>query len=410
MKVEITQNIDVRELRAPASKSYAQRAILASCLSEGTSRISHVGKSNDVLNIIEVARQLGAKVSGDNNLRIHGRVFPPKMVLNCGESGLGIRLSTFVAAAIGGEFDLIGAGSLENRPMTDLAEILPQIGIEFKAQNNRIPIHINGQIQGGKITIDGSSSSQYLSGLLMALPLAGQHSEVEVTNLNSIPYIEMTLDLMSQFGVEVSHQNFKTFKIRGNQTYTGTDYTVEGDWSGAAFWVVYGALKGPVKITGLNPHSLQADREILSVIESSGGKYEWIDQDLHIFRSILNPFTFDATNCPDLFPALVVLAAGINGESQITGVERLKHKESDRGAVLKKEFNKLGLDIQIDGNKMKVSGTGSLMSNEIDSHNDHRIAMAASISAILTPDGVSINDAEAVNKSYPEFWDQFQNL
>jgi 3-phosphoshikimate 1-carboxyvinyltransferase len=406
MTKNVPHSLNISQISAPASKSYAQRAILAAALCAGRSTIKGVGSSDDVQHIIEVAKQLGAKVTGEKDLSIIGRFFPPKMVLNCGESGLGMRMSASIAAAIGGEFQLIGKGSILERPMREIQETLPQLGVEVKSNKGLPPLHLNGVLQGGIASLNGSGSSQYLSGLLMALPTTGQNSVLSVADLKSIPYVQMTIELMGKFGIEVEHEDFKKFKIKGNQEYQATEYEVEGDWSGAAFWVVYGAICQTITISGLNKDSLQADKAIIEVLYMIGGDYKWEGDDLIVSPSSLNPFDFDATDCPDLFPALVVLAASIRGKSTIWGVDRLSHKESNRGIVLQQEFNKLGLDIQIDGNKMIINGTGSLQSGTINSNNDHRIAMAGAIAALLTPDGVKIEKAEAVSKSYPEFWDE----
>ncbi|MEZ4923828.1 MAG: 3-phosphoshikimate 1-carboxyvinyltransferase [Crocinitomicaceae bacterium] len=402
---EIPHNFKVDSIQAPASKSYAQRAILAATLCQGTSTILNVGQSNDVNQIIEVSRHLGAEIRGDQNkLTVMGKKYPPKMTLNCGESGLGIRLTASVAAAIGGEFELIGSGSLLSRTMDGFIEFLPKLGVEFQSKGSFPPLHINGKLQGGIVQIDGSISSQYLSGLLMALPTAGQNSIIEVDELKSIPYVQMTLDLLKDFGVQVQHEEFKRFIIKGNQSYSPTTYTVEGDWSGAALWIIYGALNQKVTLKGLNKDSLQADRAILKVLELAGASFKWESNDLIVEPSALVPFEFDATHCPDLFPALVVLAAGIEGDSKIIGSDRLKNKESDRAIVLQEEFNKLGLKINLLNNEMIIQGKGKLLSGTLSSHNDHRIAMAGAIASILTPNGVMIKGADAVNKSYPSFW------
>jgi 3-phosphoshikimate 1-carboxyvinyltransferase len=405
MIVKVPQNFVVTTVDAPASKSYAQRAILAATLCNEPSIIKGVGKSEDVENIINIARQLGAEISGSDSLSIVGRKQSAKLSLNCGESGLGIRMTASVAAAIGGEYIISGTGSILNRPMNVLADILPQLGIEFKSNEGFPPLHINGVLQGGKAVMDGSESSQYLTGLLLALPVAGQHSELHVSNLVSTPYVQMTLDLLDQFGIQIEHDNYEVFKIRGNQKYAACEYRVEGDWSGAAFWVVYGAINGPIEINGLNKDSLQADIRILNAISAAGGNYHWNDNVLFVDKAPINTFEFDATNCPDLFPILVVLAAAAQGISTIKGISRLTHKESNRAVALQKEFSKLGLKIELENDNMIIQGTAALNSNATKSHNDHRIAMALAVAATLTEEGINITEAEAVNKSYPEFWE-----
>ncbi|MEX1002999.1 MAG: 3-phosphoshikimate 1-carboxyvinyltransferase [Crocinitomicaceae bacterium] len=407
MKKEVPHDFVVQEVIAPASKSYAQRAILAACLSKGTSVIHYPGHSDDVVNIIAIGSQLGAEIVVKGAiLEITGFQKAVRSELNCGESGLGIRLTTSIAAGIGGKYEITGAGSLKNRPVDQFEDFLPLLGVECNTNNGLVPIQLNGKIQGGKIQLDGSLSSQFLSGLLMALPLAEKDSTIEVKDLKSIPYIKMTLELLQKFEIQIEHDNFETFRIKGNQKYQATAYTVEGDWSGAAFWMVYGTIAHDLQIRNLNSASLQADREVLRAIEKAGGSFEWTDNLLKINKSEqLIPFEFDATHCPDLFPALTVLAAAIDGKSSIKGVKRLIHKESNRAFVLKNEFEKLGLQIEIEGDEMCIHGQGNLHGGEIHSNNDHRIAMAGAIAAALTETEITIENAESVNKSYPEFWE-----
>lgn len=409
MIVKIRNNHKINSVIAPASKSYAQRALFAAALSHKSTRISNFGKSDDVLHILEIIQQLGATISHEENaVVIHPKKNEPKRILNCGESGLGIRLTTTIASTFGGDFEIIGSGSLAKRPMTEFENFLPQLGVQFSSQDGFVPLKISGALTGGHALIDGSISSQYLSGLLMSLPLALENSKLEVTDLNSIPYIDMTLSLIKDFGIDTDHDNYKTFNIKGKQSYISpAEYLIEGDWSGAAFWIVYGAISNPIEIQGLNENSLQADRAIMEVLDQIGADYKWENGDLRIQPSELNTFDFNANHCPDLFPILATLAASIEGESIIHGVNRLIYKESNRAEAIQKEFHKLGLSIDIEEDSMKIKGSPNLKSARIHAHNDHRIAMSLAIASVLTPDGIEIENAEAVDKSYPEFWDIF---
>lgn len=409
MNLKVSPHIDKRSIIAPACKSYAQRAILAAALSRDKSIIRCYGKSDDVKHIIEVAKQMGAQLDlidiHPETLQIRGFVNEIGQDWFVGESGLGARLAIPIAAALTDNCEINGTGSLLNRPMHTHAEALTQLGVEVNANNAALPFSIKGKIKGGKLTLDGSASSQYFSGLFMALPLATADSVVRIKNLASRPYLNMTLELLKDFGITVKKEGDQ-YIIPGNQCYKGVDYSVEADWSGAAFWIVYGALQQSIEIHGLNSESLQADRAVLEVMELCGADYRWHKDILIVGPQDLKPFEYDAWHCPDLFPALVVLAAGIKGQSIIHGVDRLKHKESDRGVVLKQEFAKLGLVIELNGNTMLVYGTGSLHSGSINSNNDHRIAMAGAIAAELTNEGVVVENAEAVTKSYPDFWEE----
>lgn len=412
MKVKISNNFIKREVVAPPSKSFAQRAILAAALNSKATTVHNIGESDDVQHILKITEQLGADISQkDNGVLIHGVQNEISRNLNCGESGLGVRLISPIVANYGGDFLVSGEGSLMKRPMNGIIDSLTQLRVQCESNNGLLPIEISGRLKGADIEIDGSLSSQFLSGLLMALPLAEEDSIIHVKDLNSIPYIDITLEVLKDYNIDISNSNYKTFHIAGRQEYLSPgSYTVEGDWSGAAFWIVYGAISNTIKISGLNKNSVQADRLILDALSIAGANYEWNGEELIVYKSDLKPFTFDATHCPDLFPILVTLAAAIEGTSHITGVSRLKHKESDRGVVLQNEFSKLGLRIDIDGDRLSIYGKGKLNSATVDSNNDHRIAMCFAIAATLTEEGIEIADAGSINKSYPDFWMEISSL
>jgi 3-phosphoshikimate 1-carboxyvinyltransferase len=407
MKKFVSNHISIASISVPASKSVAQRVLFGAALSTEPIEIFNLGLCDDVLHIKEIITQLGAEViEKENSISVIGRKQPIASILNCGESGLGIRLTTSIASTFGKKFTIKGEGSLLKRPLTQFTDFLPQMGVEIN-EDGKLPLQLSGQLKGGEYTVDGSLSSQYISGLLMALPLCQEDSILHVTSPTSLPYIDITLSVLDFFGIKIEHHNYSTYTIKGNQTYSPQrdNITIEGDWSSAAFWIVYGTIKGDIALKNLNKNSTQADKAILNIIKKVGASYKWINDDLIISKNTLIPFTFDATNCPDLFPILVVLAASIKGTSVITGVNRLKYKESDRGLVLQTQFAKLGLKMEINGNKMTIYGKGYLNTGEIHSNNDHRIAMSAAIAAILTEHGITVLQAESVNKSYPNFWD-----
>ncbi len=408
----VSNHINVKHITAPPSKSEAQRVLLAAALSPSSTHIKHIGKSDDVNNMLEICRQLGANIEhiDDDTILIIGKFKPSKNELNVGESGLGIRLITTVAATFNQTFTINGKGSLLHRPLHQFKNFLPQMGVNVKFTNEHLPITISGQLKGGNYTVDGSLSSQYISGLLMALPLAKTNSILKVNSPTSTPYIDLTLDVLKAFNIKIEHQNYTTFTIKGRQNYLTQKsiYNIEGDWSGASFWIVYGLITGKISIENLNANSLQADKAILEVVKMVGGNYNWIKNTLSITSNTLKSFNFDATHCPDLFPPLVTLAAAIKGTSTIKGVNRLIYKESNRAKVLQAEFNKLGLSITIDNDLMTIKGTGQLKSGHTNSNNDHRIAMSLAIASVLTPQGLKINQPNCVNKSYPNFWNLFE--
>ncbi|MCD6347411.1 MAG: 3-phosphoshikimate 1-carboxyvinyltransferase [Bacteroidales bacterium] len=398
-------------LRAPASKSYAQRALAAALLAHGTTVLHNPSRCNDALSAMQVIKNLGATITdrGDS-LVIDGGLASESLNLDFGEAGLGIRLFASIAALCDGEITLTGSGSLLKRPMSLIDEALTALGVTCKTTAGHLPIIIKGPVRGGEITIDGSLSSQVLSGLIMALPLAGKDSMIHVSNLNSTPYVDMTMEVMRDFGIEISHSNYEEFRIRGGQTYQPSEYTVEGDWSGAAFLLVAGAISGRVKIEELNPDSLQADRQILSALYQTGARVEIAGNTVICEKDKLQAFSFDARHCPDLFPPLVSLAAHCHGQSTISGVHRLIHKESNRADALITEMGKLGVQIKTEGDEMIITGQADIRSATIDSRNDHRIAMAAATVILPGDYPAGINKAECVNKSYPDFYKDLKQL
>ncbi len=397
-------------VRAPASKSMLQRAIAAALLSEGTTTISNPTYSNDAVAALRVVEALGAAVTaGKDDILIRGGMNPTGAVLNCGEAGLSIRMFSPIAALWHEELTLTGEGSLVTRPVSMIEKPLNALGAVVTTTNGRPPLTVRGPLLGGEAEVDGSVSSQLLTGLLMALPRARKDSRLKVRDLKSTPYIDMTLDLLDRFGVVVEHTGYETFFIKGNQTYSCEEYSVEGDWSGAAFLLTAGAVGGSVTVTGLDTASPQADRRILDALEAAGAVVKRSGNTVEVARSELKGFEFDATHCPDLFPPLVVLACNCTGTTVLTGVERLIHKESNRAAALEREFSALGAVIRIEGNRMAIDGV-KLNGGVIDSHNDHRIAMAGAAAALNARGDVTVRGYECAAKSYPDFFEDFSTI
>jgi 3-phosphoshikimate 1-carboxyvinyltransferase len=314
-----------------------------------------------------------------------------------------------IAALLSGETVLEALGSLRSRPM-EMVDALQSLGVSCATDHGRPPVVVRGPLEGGRIALDASLSSQFLTGLLMALPLCRKDSHVSVSRLKSAPYIRMTLGLLHAFGVTIEHDDLLTeFTVRGNQAYRPSTYTIEGDWSGAAFLLVAGAIGGSVVVKGLPIPSIQADSAVLEALEMAGARVTTGRNSVSVERHNLSPFVFDATHCPDLFPPLVSLAACCEGRSTILGARRLVHKESDRANALKEEFAKLGITIRTDEDRMEVSG-GAIRAGEVDSHNDHRIAMACAVAALRARGEVVIGRPESVGKSYPRFFEDLEAL
>ena len=398
-------------LRAPASKSHLQRLILAATLADGESRIQDPGSSADGQACLAVARALGAEVQEElRTLRIRGGLEARTRTLDCGESGFCLRAAASLAALSGQDFTLTGQGSLAVRPMDMVLEPLRQLGVRCGTREGRAPITVQGPLAGGKAVVDGSSSSQILSGLLLALPRAAGDSEITVRGLRSAPYVRMTLDVLAAFGVQVDADPALTrFRMRGGQTYQPVDLAVEGDWSGAAFLLVAGAVAGDVTVSGLARASAQADRAILEALAAAGAGLRWEGSDLRVSRAPLRAFQFDATDCPDLFPPLAALACSAQGTSRIAGVARLSHKESDRGAALVSELTALGASIRIREGVLEITG-GPLVGGTVDPHNDHRMAMACAVAGLNSRYGVKMEGEACVAKSYPDFFQALDSL
>lgn len=395
----------------PPSKSDGQRAILCAGLSAGKSIIYNVGQSNDELAMIRNIQQFGAKVEiRENEIEVDGSInFPQNVEFNCGESGLGLRLMTSICSVFEGKHTLTGEGSILNRSQTFFSEEFPKMGLEVESNNGFLPITLNGHLKPGIYKVDGSQSSQYISGLLMALPLLKSDSELIIEDLKSKPYIDMTLSTLASFGIEIRTEGNR-YIIRGNQFYTPTNYKVENDWSSASCWLAAAALGQKIELSGLSISSKQADVAMLDALYAANCNVEFLVDSIRVDGENRRAFTFDATDCPDLFPALVVLALGCSGKSTVKGVRRLKNKESDRGTVLQREFNKLGIKIELLDDEMHIFGGTLLKSAVVNSHNDHRIAMCLGITGTLIEDGITIHGAEAVAKSYPGFWVELDGL
>ena len=397
-------------LKAPASKSMTQRAIAAALLADGQSIIHNPSYCDDSLAAMSIAVGLGARVEPQvNELKINGSAVLKEPKLNCGESGLAIRMFSPIAALYPAEIKMVGANSLKKRPMFMIEEALNQLGVKCTSSGGFIPLTIEGPIVGGYCEIDGSVSSQLLTGLLMALPLAAGNSEIRVNNLKSKPYIDMTIQILKSFGISVENRDYSLFRIQGNQKYIPQSYTVEGDWSGGAFLLVAGAINGQLCVRGLRSDSMQSDKLIVNALENAGAHIISGENQIEITRSELKAFEFDATESPDLFPPLVALASYCEGISTIKGVSRLIYKESDRAKALQEEFSKMGIKIEINDDLMFVIG-GKPQGSKVESHDDHRIAMAIAVASLGATAKVSIRDSQCVAKSYPGFFDDLRRV
>ncbi|HEY4154338.1 MAG TPA: 3-phosphoshikimate 1-carboxyvinyltransferase [Puia sp.] len=421
MHVTISPSSIRGTITAPASKSSMQRACAAALISGGECIIKNPGSSNDDNAAIRVIRGLGALVENrsDGSLHILSKgIRPVNDFVNCGESGLGIRMFTPLIALSDHQMTIEGEGSLLSRPMDFFDEIFPLLRVDFRSNQGKLPLQLKGPLQPANIQTDGSLSSQFLTGLLMAYAAADARDvSIRVANLKSRPYIDLTLKIMRDFGLKVpenrSYESFYFAAEKHVQREALTGYAVEGDWSGGAFLLVAAALAGRCVIRGLDPESTQADKAILQALKEAGAPLQVSGQEIRVGGDpvpALNGFRFDATDCPDLFPPLVALASGCSGSSFIKGVSRLTHKESNRALTLQEEFAKLGVDILLNDDIMGIKGVDELRAGTVHSRHDHRIAMATAVAALRANGPVLIEKADAINKSYPDFFKDLEKL
>jgi 3-phosphoshikimate 1-carboxyvinyltransferase len=419
MQIIITPSSISGAIGAPASKSSMQRACAAALLRDGQTIIRNPGNAGDDLAAIQVIQALGAVITetGEDFLSIQSSgVKPITDTVNCGESGLGIRMFAPIAALSDKRITLTGEGSLPGRPMDFFDNVFPQLGVDIISNHGKLPLQIKGPLKPADITIDGSLSSQFLTGLLMAYAAAGaSRVSIAVNGLKSKPYIDLTLGVMEHFGWTVENRDYQSFYFDKKNTPGSAsgilEYRVEGDWSGGAFLVVAGAIAGHLRVTGLDMESAQADRAIMQALSACGAQVSIQDGIIDVGSpGTLNAFHFDATDCPDLFPPLVALAAYCTGTTVITGVNRLAHKESNRALTLQQEFGKMGVEITLDSDLMSVTPGNPVKGAVVHSHHDHRIAMACAVAALKASGQTIIDDAQAIGKSYPDFYRHLEAL
>lgn len=418
MEVTISPSLIQGIITAPASKSAMQRACAAALLRKGQTVLIHPGISADDKAALQIIQQLGAHVANTKEgICITGNgVKPIADEINCGESGLSLRMFTSIAALSHQKIKIAGHGSLAKRPMHFFDEVLPQLGVRCTSNNGFLPLEIQGPLQPKNINIDGSLSSQFLTGLLFAYSaLDAKNVSINVHQLASKPYADLTLHTLRAFKMNVpENKNYEAFIFHPNPINLSPTkklaYIIEGDWSNAAFLLVAGAVAGSITVQGLDLNSVQGDKRILDVLKMAKASINISPGKINISQSGLIAFDFDATDCPDLFPPLVALACYCNGTSVIHGVHRLTHKESNRAVSLQSEFRKMGVSINITEDAMHVVAKEKIKGANVSSNNDHRIAMACAIAALNASGETIIENAEAVNKSYPGFWNDLQQL
>ena len=456
-------------LRMPASKSFAQRAIIAAALADGESRLSGYSPCGDNESAINVARSLGASVKEEGNiLVINGIAAAPGSLklqeIHTGESGFLTRLAIPVLSAVSSTpVRVTGEKTLLGRPLSGAHDIMASCGVRlYPEQNNSVtfsenggdfgnkpvlsprksdcylPLTVSGPLIPGRADVSGRGGSQLISGLLAALPLCDGKSVLYVTEPKSIPYLFITMDVLGKFGVKIGSEmegdesfletqdwnlcSGITFKIKGGQRYHAADFDIEGDWSGAAPFLAAGAIFGDVEVEGLDTESLQADISIMDILIQAGASMSQLDAPrgpIHVSRAPLSAFDADLSNCPDLFPTVAVLAAFCPGDTHLSGVERLRHKETDRAAAIEEMLRKMGVPVTVEEDMMTITGmaltqrilTGNLLKGgKFTSYGDHRMVMALSLASLGASGKVEIDDTSCVAKSFPSFNELFQQL
>jgi len=397
----------------PASKSVCHRAVICAGLAEGTSRISGILLSDDITATMHAMEALGAIIrqEGDSLIITGTNCTNPKShQIDCNESGSTLRF--LIPLGLNGQtMTFSGTGKLVERPLHDYFNILTTQQIPYKTTNGHLPLSVTGVLKPGQFHLRGDVSSQFVSGLLFALPrLAADSSIIITTEMESKGYIDLTLDMLARFGITIINHNYQEFIIPGNQKYQSTDYHVEGDYSQVAFWLAAGTIGDPICATGLNPHSLQGDKVIVDLITEMGGKLDPVNNSIESSHAITKGIVIDASQCPDLVPILAVLAAVSEGTTQIIKAGRLRIKESDRLQAIARELNTLGANVEEHEDSLTIYGRRLLTGGVVDSWHDHRIAMALAIASIACQSPVTIKHSECVNKSYPDFWRHFQML
>lgn len=417
MKVRLTPVKLCGSIPAISSKSDAHRLLIAAALSDRETEILCKVLSEDIRATARCLCALGARVDFlADRMLVHpipreNTAKEVSVTLDCGESGSTLRFLLPVVSALGKNGVFTGGGRLPERPVTELREAMEAHGVRFSEQGV-FPISTIGKLGIGTYTLRGDVSSQYVTGLLFALPLLSDDSTLRLLPpVESAPYIEMTLSSLMRFGIEVRREGH-TYFIKGNQTYCSPGaVSVEGDWSNAAFFLTAGALGAPVTVTGLNPDSPQGDKAILDILRRMGAAVETAGESVTVSPGALHGIAQDMADIPDLAPIFSVAAAAARtGETAIQNAARLRLKESDRLAAIHRMLGSLGVSCTETADGLLIPGGQSISGGETSGFGDHRMVMAAAIASVLAETPVTIDGAEAVEKSYPHFFEDFKRL
>lgn len=413
MKIaKIIPNTIKGEITMPPSKSAAHRAIICAALAKGISKISPIELSKDISATINCVKELGAEVSVNGNvLTVDGtNMFSNKTaLLNCNESGSTLRFLIPVAAAKGVNATFIGSGLLPQRPIGIYLDCLPKFNVEC-ITGGGLPLEIKGKLKNGIYTVPGNISSQFITGFLFALSLLENDSEIIITGkTESVGYIDMTVNIMNTFGVKIDKTENGYF-IKGGQSYKCQNFTVEGDWSQAGFFLASGAIGDSVIIKGLNFQSVQGDMESLEIFRKFGANIDIVNNNIIVSKGNLNAIDIDASQIPDLVPVLAVVASLCEGTTKIYGAERLRIKECDRLSAITNNLNTIGAKVIELSDGLIIEGVKNFKGGSVEGYNDHRIVMSMAVASICSQNEIIVTDAYSINKSYPTFFEEFNRM
>ena len=412
MSITIKPSTLTGTVTAPPSKSMTHRHLIISALANGMSIIESPLNSDDTITTVEALIQMGIAVTekGNDWMILGGTLSPPASEINCNESGTTMRLLTGLCSLFSEPCTLTGAPSLLKRPNKPLLDALKQLGVNTQSQDGCPPLTVQGKMRGGSAIIRGDVSSQFISSIMIAAPYADNQVDITIIPpLESKPYVEMTLDAMKKYGVKpVYSSNLDNIRIPLGRYYSKR-LRVEGDWSSAAFLLAAGVVSGKVHVDNLDMGSSQADKEIIRILEEMGAYIKFTGTRITTEKSELSAIEADLSDCPDIFPIVACLCSLAEGESKLTGLARLRIKESDRLAAVAEGLQRMGADITSSDSSVIIKG-GLVHGATIDPHNDHRLAMSFTILAQAAKGETTILNPDCVSKSYPEFWTDLEKI
>ena len=414
MAIKITPHQLSGGIAVPPSKSMAHRAIICASLAQGRSVITNIEYSKDIEATIGAMKSLGTMIfEHEDYLEIDGTTtfMKNQCEINCFESGSTLRFMVPISLVCENNLHFIGEGRLGKRPMQVYYDIFDQQGISYLYRENVLDLYVRGRMHGGEFHLPGDVSSQFISGLLFALPLMDEDSRIVMTSpVQSKGYIDLTLQMLDMFGIQIENHDYQELVIKGRQRYQPCDYRVEADFSQAAFYLVAGALNNQVCLQDLNNESYQGDKVVVDLLRQMGCQYTETTSGMCMHSNGLKAISIDGSQCPDIIPIMALACALSSGTSYIHHIGRLRIKECDRLKATVEVINQLGGQAIEMEDAMEITGVEKLQGGQVSSYHDHRMAMMEAIASTVCLEPVIIDDEQCVEKSYPRFWEDFQQL